>query len=482
MTPLFDSHCHLHDKRLDAVRDDVVSRAVRAGVGGCRICGTNPEDWDAVEAFETAVPGFEIRKAYGVHPWYVENLPGDWLARLRGHLERDPAAWVGEIGLDAIRRPALSAASRAVLKAQLELAAELGRPVILHGAKALDELLAACRPFAGRVPSFTVHAFGGSEEQLRAWLDFGAILSVGGAVTRSARLRRLAATIPPERLRIETDSPDMMPDGGEPAIPGTTLNQPSNLVLVARTLAAAGVEVPGFRTDGDKAIGITPPMDAETGLPKPLRLEYLRAVRRAGGVPLVLGPSRDEATVRRDLSRCGGLLLSGGGDIEPERFGESRHALCGPSCAARDAYESLAFRAALDAGMPILGICRGVQFINVALGGTLWQDVGECGVEAGRHRQPGDAGARHGMRAAAGSALAEWNGAEEFQVNSWHHQAIHELAEGLEAQAWSDDGLVEAVTMPSRRFVWGVQWHPERSQERLGDRRIFEEFVAAARR
>jgi TatD DNase family protein len=81
-----------------------------------------------------------------------------------------------------------------------------------------------------------VHAFGGSEEQLRAWRDFGADISIGGAATRSARLRRLAATIPSERLLIETDSPDMMPDGGEPAIPETRLNQPSNLVLVVRAL------------------------------------------------------------------------------------------------------------------------------------------------------------------------------------------------------------------------------------------------------
>ncbi len=241
MTSLFDSHCHLHDRRLDGVRDAVIARAVRAGVAGCRTCGTSPEDWNAVEAFETTVPGFEIRKAFGVHPWYAEDLPEDWLERLRGHLVRDPAAWVGEIGLDAIRRPALSAASRAVLQAQLELAAELERPVILHGAKALDALLAACRPFAGRIPAFTVHAFGGSEEQLHAWLAFGAFISVGGAATRSARLRRLAATIPPTRLRIETDAPDMMPEGGEAAVPGTTLNQISNLVLVARALGADGV-------------------------------------------------------------------------------------------------------------------------------------------------------------------------------------------------------------------------------------------------
>jgi TatD DNase family protein len=236
MTPLFDSHCHLHDPRLDGVRDDVVARAVRAGIVGCRTCGTGPDDWDAVATLESR-PDFEIRKAFGVHPWYAENLPADWLDRLRAFLANDSDAWIGEIGLDAIRTPAPTGISRTVLRSQLELAAELGRPVILHGAKAFDELLAACRPFVGKIPSFTVHAFGGSEVQLRRWLEIGAFISIGGAVTQSKRLRRLIFEIPPERLCIETDAPDMLPIGGEPAIPGTKLNQPSNLVLVARAIS-----------------------------------------------------------------------------------------------------------------------------------------------------------------------------------------------------------------------------------------------------
>ena len=239
MIPLFDAHCHLHDGRLDGVRDEVVARAARAGVVGCRSCGTSPDDWDAVASLRSS-PDFEIRLAFGVHPWYAGGLPGDWLPRLRGFLLRFPEAWVGEIGLDAIRSPSPTEAQRAVLRAQLELAADLARPVVLHGAKALDELLSLCRPFAGKVPAFTVHAFGGSADQLRAWLAFGAFISVGGAATRSARLRRVAAAIPPDRLRIETDAPDMMPEGGEPALPGTTLNQPANLPLVARAAQVGG--------------------------------------------------------------------------------------------------------------------------------------------------------------------------------------------------------------------------------------------------
>jgi TatD DNase family protein len=235
MPALFDSHCHLHDHRLDGVRDEVIARAVCAGVTGCRTCGTGPEDWDGVAVLAPR-PDFEIRKAFGVHPWCAGDLPADWIARLRGFLLRFPEAWIGEIGLDGIRQPALSALSREVLRAQLDLAAELKRPVMLHGAKVLDELLAACRPFAGRIPAFTIHAFGGSTAQLRAWLDFGAFISVGGAAVQSARLRRVVAEIPPDRLCIETDAPDMLPSGGEPALPGTMLNQPANLVLVAQKL------------------------------------------------------------------------------------------------------------------------------------------------------------------------------------------------------------------------------------------------------
>lgn len=231
--PLFDSHCHLHDARLDGVRDEVVRRAVEAGVEGCVSCGTHPGEWDAVAAL-SATEGFEVRRAFGVHPWFADGLPTGWEDDLRSRLARFHDAAVGEIGLDAIRPPAADALP--VLRRQFEIAAELGRPVVLHGAKALDELLAEFRRFAGKIPSCVVHAFSGSREQLRNWLDAGAMISVGGTVCRSERLRELATEIPPDRLLIETDSPDMLPPGGIPAIPGTRLNQPSNLPLVARAI------------------------------------------------------------------------------------------------------------------------------------------------------------------------------------------------------------------------------------------------------
>lgn len=230
---MFDSHCHLHDRRLDEVREAVVARAVAAGVTGCRACGTAPGDWDALAALGP-FDGFEVRRVFGVHPWFTEGLPQGWPARLRSLLLDFPEAWVGEIGLDAIRPP--SPRARPVLETQLGIAAELGRPVALHGARAFDELLAACRPFRDRIPLFFLHGFSGSGEQLLKWLDFGASISFGGAAVHSRRLRHLAAQVPCERLFIETDSPDMFFTGASPAIPGTRLNQPANLAEVAKSL------------------------------------------------------------------------------------------------------------------------------------------------------------------------------------------------------------------------------------------------------
>lgn len=236
---MFDAHLHLQDPRLDGLRAAVLERARAKGVTAFCTCATSPADWDATAALE--VPGgLELRRAFGVHPWYAGDLPGDWLGRLEALLRAHPDAPVGEVGLDGLRPLPGPASQRDVLVAQLELAARLGRPVVLHGARAWSALYDICRPCARRVPAFLVHAFSGSAEQLRDWLGIGAYVSVGGGACNPAskRIRAVAAAVPGERLVVETDSPDLLPPGGEPCVAGSRLNQPSNLVSVVTELAA----------------------------------------------------------------------------------------------------------------------------------------------------------------------------------------------------------------------------------------------------
>ena len=234
-----------------------------------------------------------------------------------------------------------------------------------------------------------------------------------------------------------------------------------------------------MNTEGKPIIGLTPLWDKETCVVKPMQETYLEAIQAAGGEPLVLDVADEEAT-REELAGCDALISTGGGDIAPELYGETRIEACGPACPARDTFELMAFRIALERGMSILGICRGIQLINVACGGTLWQHIGDAGVKPSRHSAVTEP-AFHGFKAATGTPLVEWAGAVEFVVNSWHHQSVKRPGKGLEVAGWSDDGLIEAVWMPDRPFVWGVQWHPERAfRDFPRDLHIFQALVAAA--
>lgn len=179
---------------------------------------------------------------------------------------------------------------------------------------------------------------------------------------------------------------------------------------------------------------------------------YTSAVARAGGIP-ILGP---EDCAEEIAQMCDGLLLSGGPDIHPSHYGQQSWKEPWPFDYPRDAYELALFQAFKKAGKPILGICRGEQVINVALGGTLIQDLPS--MTGFIHQVPND-WHYHPCKAEPGSLLADMYGTD-FWVNSWHHQAVDRLAPGLKATAWSVEGLVEAYeheTLP----IWGVQFHPE---------------------
>lgn len=209
---------------------------------------------------------------------------------------------------------------------------------------------------------------------------------------------------------------------------------------------------------------------------------YLRAVEQAGGLPLLAPPYPE--LVAALVARADGIVLVGGEDVDPARYGAVRHARTEASAPARDAMELALVQAARGARVPLLAICRGLQVLNVALGGTLVQDIPSERAGSVAHHPAGARDARsHEIRVAADSRLSRLLQAESLAVNSLHHQAVDRLGRGLRAVAHSEDGILEAAeATDSRWWAVGVQWHPEELTDASGpwDRRLFEAFVGAA--
>ena len=193
---------------------------------------------------------------------------------------------------------------------------------------------------------------------------------------------------------------------------------------------------------------------------------YIEAVWAAGGLPLLIPPrgGDEPATLQRVLSAVDGILLVGGADLDPSEYGEAPHELLEETSHVRDGYELPLIRAAMDRDIPMLGVCRGLQAMNVATGGTLHQDLVEAGF-ADHRPNPGhlDATTFHRTAVEAGSLLAGIVGVAEIDTNSHHHQGSARSGEGSAGAARAAaDGCVEALEWPDRRFALGVQWHPER--------------------
>jgi putative glutamine amidotransferase len=203
-----------------------------------------------------------------------------------------------------------------------------------------------------------------------------------------------------------------------------------------------------------------------------LGMTYLRAIEAAGGMPVVLPPLGDAEAL---LDRLDGICLSGGPDLDPDAYGAvERHAELGPTEPSLDAFELELARAADLRGLPILGICRGAQALNVARGGTLHQHLPG-------HRQTEPATAMtHGVHVEEGTRLAGLVGTRPLRVNSFHHQAADVLGDGLRAVAHSADGVIEAIEAPGLAFVLGVQWHAEGLVAEPRHRALFEALVAAS--
>jgi putative glutamine amidotransferase len=211
---------------------------------------------------------------------------------------------------------------------------------------------------------------------------------------------------------------------------------------------------------------------------------YIKAVQAAGGVPLLLTPHFTPEVQAALWQRLDGLVLTGGGDIEPARFGQARHPTVDDVSPARDDLELGLTRRAVADAVPLFAICRGMQVLNVALGGSLYQDVGtEPGTTlAHSQKEPRDQ-PTHKVTVAPGSRLSDVLGVEEVETNSMHHQAIKKLGHGLTAVAWAPDQIVEGLELPDHPgFALAVQWHPE---ELVGHsdaaRRLFAALVTHAR-
>jgi putative glutamine amidotransferase len=212
-----------------------------------------------------------------------------------------------------------------------------------------------------------------------------------------------------------------------------------------------------------------------------LGLPYLQAVERAGGLPVALPPLNSDA-VRPLLSRLSGVCLSGGPDLDPSFYGAEPHPELGPREPELDAFELAVAREADALGIPVLGICRGCQVLNVARGGTLHQHLPDAYGTGVEHRQVrGGRETTHTVRVTPGSRLAGiLADGEELAVNSFHHQGADRLGRGLRPVAYAADGSVEGLEDPGSLLALGVQWHAETLIDRPEHLRLFEALVDAA--
>ena len=207
--------------------------------------------------------------------------------------------------------------------------------------------------------------------------------------------------------------------------------------------------------------------------------EYVDSVRRSGACPILLPPGAEDLDSWLEL--VDGIIFPGGGDIEPSRYGGGEHETIYMVDPERDATEFALLEKVLDSGLPTLGICRGTQLLNVALGGTLVDHLPDHVGEEIAHSLPPREPTPHAIRVEKGSGLAEILGKTEFDAESWHHQAIREIAPGLTAVAQAPDGTIEAVEKKDHPWLYAVQWHPELTAEKDPvQQRLFNALTEAA--
>lgn len=210
---------------------------------------------------------------------------------------------------------------------------------------------------------------------------------------------------------------------------------------------------------------------------------YIEGIKEAGGLPFIFPMTDDEDDIEQLCNMCDGFLFTGGHDVSTDLYLEDPVPGMVDSCRARDDMELKVLDIAVKQDKAVLGICRGIQFINAALGGTLYQDLPSQRPSAVEHHMtaPYDRPV-HKVRIIKDTPLYELIGLDELGVNSYHHQAVKVLSSRLSAMAESEDGLTEAVYMPGKKYIWAIQWHPEFSYKvDANSRKIFKSFADACK-
>ncbi|ADI02536.1 MAG TPA: gamma-glutamyl-gamma-aminobutyrate hydrolase family protein [Syntrophothermus lipocalidus] len=208
-----------------------------------------------------------------------------------------------------------------------------------------------------------------------------------------------------------------------------------------------------------------------------LRRDYIDKILNAGGVPVILPPTNDRDVITEYKETCHGLLLAGGGDVDPVNWGEEPHPDLGTVDPTRDEFELALMKCAMEEDLPVLGICRGAQVINVAFGGSLYQHLAG-GISHQQKAPPSHA--FHGILVVRDTRLYRISGSDTLRVNSFHHQAVREIGENLIISATACDGVIEAVESVCHRFILGVQWHPELMTDKVSEN-LFKALVDAGR-
>ena len=215
-----------------------------------------------------------------------------------------------------------------------------------------------------------------------------------------------------------------------------------------------------------------------------VRINYMESVLRAGGIPVLLPEISDEETARQMLDGLDGLLLAGGDDVLPSYYGEETLPACGETDAMRDTFEMLIAPMAIEKKLPIMGICRGIQLLAVAMGGTLFQDIeSQKGIEKAHHQQKPPYGEPvHAVNFVPGGLFERIVGKTTVMANSMHHQAIKNPGPHLKVEGRSDDGIIEAVSCVDSDRIFAVQYHPEYLADHDPDAQcLFDHFVALAK-